>query len=309
MDKTTQRHRRDVARYYRWLDRLEWFRVARGEAGHGAHPVHRALRDPEAPDAPASPFLVHRLMLQGLDLPPEPAVLDAGCGYGATAFDLLPAIGGTWLGLTLSEVQARRGMEEAARRGLADRVRFRVASYDVPVPEAGRFDLVIGIESLIHSPDPAHTIATLAAALRPGGHLVMVDDMPEPRLAPPLARDLALFARMWRCPVAPGREGWVAAMRAAGLVPVAERDLTPLTIPRPPEALALPFARARRRVRWLAPLGLGLRCQADLGGMALERLLHAGAVRYRLLAARKPLSAVPDPPPRVPVPEGAAATG
>jgi SAM-dependent methyltransferase len=291
MDESrTRRHRRDLARYYRWLDRLEWFRVARGEAGHGAHPVHRALRDPADPAAPASPLVVHRLMLEGLDLPPGPAVLDAGCGYGATAFDLIPVIGGRWLGLTLSAVQARRGAEEAARRGLSDRVRFRTASYDIPLEE--RFDLVIGIESLIHSPDPARTIATLAGALRPGGHLVMVDDMPEPGPhPPPVAADLATFSRMWRCPVAPTRAGWVAAMRAAGLAPVAERDLSPLCVPRDPAALAAPIARMARRVRWLAPLGLALRSQAELGGMVLERLIRARAVRYRVLAARKPAAA------------------
>jgi SAM-dependent methyltransferase len=293
MDTRTQRHRRDLARYYRWLDRLEWFRVARGEAGHDAHPIHRALRDPATPEASASPFLVHRLMVEGLDLPPDPDVLDAGCGYGATAFDLLPVIGGRWLGLTLSAVQARRGEAEAVRRGLAGRVRFRVASYDTPLDQ--RFDLVLGIESLIHSPDPRHSIANLVAALHPGGYLVMVDDMPEPGLDRVRAADLATFTRMWRCPVAPGRDGWAAALQAAGLEMVSERDLTPLTIPRDPATLEAPMAAARRRVRWLGPLGLAMRTQADLGGMALERLLHAGAVRYRLMVGRKGMEAAPAP--------------
>ena len=54
--------------------RIEKEAVARGAAGHGVHPVHRALRDSAAPGAAPSPMLVHRLMLEGLDLPPEPGL-------------------------------------------------------------------------------------------------------------------------------------------------------------------------------------------------------------------------------------------
>ena len=284
MPQDTERHRRAVVRYYRWLDRLEWFRRARGESGSGVHPVHRALRDPAGGEA--GPDVVHRLLLEGLDLPPAPRVLDAGCGYGATGFALIDRIGGDWTGLTLSPIQARRGREEAARRGLEGRIRFRIGSYDAPIE--GRFDLIIGIESLIHSPDPAHTIANLATALAPGGVLFMVDDMPEPGLPPAEQAEVALFRRMWRCPVAPGRAGWVAAMAAAGLRLEREADWTPLTVPRPEAVLAAPLARARRRVALLAPLGLGLRTQADLGGMTLEGLLRRGSIRYRLLVARRP---------------------
>jgi len=135
------RQARRVARYYRWLDGLSWFQERRGEAGHGALPVHRALADPEG-GAP-SPFVIHRLMLAGLDLPAAPSVLDAGCGYGATMLDLAPKLGGDWTGLTLSPVQAARGMAEVATRGLAGRVRIAVRSYDAPIE--GRFDLAYGI--------------------------------------------------------------------------------------------------------------------------------------------------------------------
>lgn len=72
------RQARRVARYYRWLDRLSWFREKRGEAGHGARPVHRALTDPDGGPPPTD--VVHRLMLDGLALPAAPRVLDAGCG-------------------------------------------------------------------------------------------------------------------------------------------------------------------------------------------------------------------------------------
>jgi SAM-dependent methyltransferase len=278
------RQARRVARYYRWLDGLSWFHERRGEAGHGALPVHRALADPDG--GVPSPFVIHRLMLEGLDLPAAPRVLDAGCGYGATMLDLAPRLGGDWTGLTLSPVQAARGAAEIAARGLAERVRILVRSYDAPVE--GRFDLAYGIESLIHSADPARTVTNLAAALAPGGHLVIVDDMPEERLPEDAAARLARFRRFWRCPVAPTRQGWIAACRAAGLEPVMERDLNPLLQVRGMAELAPRLAALERRARLPRLLGLGLRREAEIGGMLLETLQTEGFVRYRVLAARKP---------------------
>ncbi len=276
-------HAREVARYYRWLDRLEWMRVMRGETGNAAQPVHRPLRDPNG--GPAGPMVVHGLMLKGLALPPAPRVLDAGCGYGASMLDMAPGVGGDWLGISLSEVQVRRGNAAAAELGLAGQVRLAVASYDMPV--AGAFDWIFGIESLIHSPDPMATVANLARALAPGGALMVVDDMPEEGLSPEQAAGVALFKRCWRCPVAPTRAGWLRAFEAAGLVFSHEADFTPLTMPRPAAELASRIAARAREARWKRLLGLGYRSEADLGGMMLETLLAAGIVRYRMLVARR----------------------
>jgi len=284
MTPASDRQARRVARYYRWLDGLSWFHERRGEAGHGAIPVHRALADPDG--GPPSPDVIHRLMLDGLDLPPAPRALDAGCGYGATMLDLAPRLGGDWTGLTLSPLQVARGSAEIAARGLADRVRIEVRSYDAPPP--GPHDLVYGIESLIHAADPARTMAILGATLAPGGHLVVVDDMPEPGLPPEPAARLARFRRFWRCPAAPTREGWIEAARAAGLSLVAERDLNPLLQIGAAADLAPVIAALERRARIPRLLGLGIRREAEIGGRILETLQAEGHVHYRVLAFRRP---------------------
>jgi SAM-dependent methyltransferase len=258
-------------------------RVMRGETGNAAQPVHRPLRDPAG--GPAGPMVVHGLMLQGLSLPPAPRVLDAGCGYGASALDMAPGVGGEWLGISLSEVQVKRGNAAAAARGLGEQVRLRVASYDAPLAE--KFDWIFGIESLIHSPDPAATVKNLAAALAPGGALMVVDDMPEDGLTPDQAARVALFKRCWRCPVAPSRAGWLRAFEAAGLVFSHEADFSALTLPRPAAELAPRIAARAREARWKRLLGLGYRSEADLGGMVLETLLAEGVIRYRMLVARR----------------------
>lgn len=281
MSSASERQARRVARYYRWLDGLSFFREKRAE-GETAHPVHRALADPAG--GPPSPMVIHRLMLEGLVLPAAPQVLDAGCGYGATMIDLAPRLGGHWTGLTLSPEQATAGNAAIAAAGLSDRVRVLVQSYDAP-PE-GMFDLIYGIESLIHSADPAATLAGLAQHLAPGGYLIVVDDMPEPALAPEPASRLAEFKRSWRCPVAPERAGWVAALEAAGLELQQDRDLNPLLQVRGMDAVASRLRALRRNPWWY--LGLAVRAEAEIGGLVLETLQTEGFVRYRLLVAQRP---------------------
>lgn len=276
-------HARRIARYYAWLDRLTQLTVMRSESGSQAQPIHRALRDPAG--GPPSPTIIHRLILEAAALPESPRVLDAGCGYGATAFDLQPETGGTWLGITLSPIQVQRATAEAARRKLSRQLRFALQSYDAPL--AGPFDLIIAIESLIHSTSPTASIANLAAHLAPGGQLVIVDDMPEPGLSTEDEADLALFKRMWRCPVAPPAPEWRTALTDAGLTLTHEQDLTPLILLGNPEELRAIRARQQRRAFWLGLVGGGLREQADIGGRTLELLHLKGAVRYRLLSARK----------------------
>jgi SAM-dependent methyltransferase len=275
---------REVAAYYKWLHRwVHWTKVVRHFSGFDTHTVHRLLTDPISGEN--GPFVIHRLMLEGLALPPAPRVLDAGCGYGGTAFDLLPKTGGVWTGLTISPVQFARASAEAARRGLAAQIRFRLASYDEPLTE--QFDLVIGIESLVHSVSPAATIANLAAALKRGGHFVLVDDMPVEQFPAALENDLADAKRFWRCPVMPTERGWRTAFSDAGLNVIRSEDLSPMIYHRPLQEMNDLIDRDHRRRRWLGWTGMRRIPEANIGGLLLERLAVEGAVQYRLLIGKK----------------------
>lgn len=273
-----------VQRYYRWLDRwVRWSRAVRPWSGFDSLTVHRLLTDPATGEN--GPLVLHRLMLEGLPLPPSPRVLDAGCGYGGTAFDLQPKIGGLWLGVTISPIQLRRAKAEAARRGLSAQIRFERRSYDAPL--AGPFDLVIAIESMVHSADPAATVANLAAHLAPGGHFVLVDDMPVDDAPDALQDDIEEAKRMWRCPVMPTERGWRAAFAAASLEVVRSGDFSALVHHRPVQEMTTMIERDRPRARLLGWLGLGIIPEANIGGLLLERLAVQGAMQYRLLVGRK----------------------
>jgi cyclopropane fatty-acyl-phospholipid synthase-like methyltransferase len=245
--------------------------------------VHRLLNDPIT--GANGPLVLHRLMLEGIDLPREPRVLDAGCGYGGTAFDLQPQIGGEWLGLTISPIQLARARAESERRGLNDRVSFALQSYDAPLDRT--FDLIIGIESLVHSSHPHSTIDNLARHLVAGGHLVLVDDMPIENVPDDLKADVAEAKRMWRCPVMPTERGWREAFEAAGIEIVRSSDLSRLVYHRPMEEMTALIERDRRRARWLAWNGLRMIPEANVGGLLLERLAVQGTMQYRVLVGRK----------------------
>ena len=275
---------RKVERYYRWLDRwVRWSRIVRPYSGFDTLTVHRLLDDPETGEN--GPLILHRVMLEGLELAPEPRVLDAGCGYGGTAFDLQPKIGGRWLGLTISPIQFERATREAEKRGLSDRIRFRRQSYDLPLGVT--FDLVIAIESLVHSADPRATVANLAASLSPGGFFVLVDDMPVENVRAELRNDVEEAKQMWRCPVLPTERGWRDAFEAAGLDVVRSMDLSGRVYHRPVKEMTALIEGDRRRAWWLGWFGLGVIPEANIGGLLLERLAVQGAMQYRVLAGRK----------------------
>jgi len=272
-----------VATYYERLGR--WNRLAQAigyGGGAGTMTVHRALSDPRAGGRVTFTRL-HDLLLEQVGALVSPRVLDAGCGLGGTMLVLAESLGATCLGLTLSPSQARTANAEAARRQLGGRVRADVRSYDDP--PAGPFDLIVAIESLAHSLDPARSVAALATTLAPGGRLIVVDDMPEAAAAP--SPDLEAFMRGWQCPVLWPVESYREAFARAGLVVDAQLDLTPQCRPRSHGRIALLMACNRLVRHWPAEAFRQV-MDSHHGGLALERLIRDGRVRYRLLVARRP---------------------
>jgi SAM-dependent methyltransferase len=274
----------DVALYYdelhRWTARDEGFQVF---SGFENDTIHRFLIDPDT--GAFSPDTLYKYIDPHIAALGPPRGLDAGCGYGGTAFRCRKVHGGRWTGVTVSEQQWRCANAIAMARGIADAIDFYLMSYDAPLP--GRYNVIVCIESLIHSADPAATIGNLAAALDPGGRLIFADDMPIEAFPERDKRLLADFKRAWRCPVAPAAAAWIATAEAAGLRLIARQDLSHLQKPRPETDLDAALADLSSQREAKLKLGFGRLSDAEIGGLHLERLLGRGTMRYVTLVLEK----------------------
>lgn len=101
--------------------------------------------------------------------------LDVGCGGGDVTFDLASLVGitGSAVGVDLdtTKIDLARGDAEQAE---VVNVEFRVADLADGLGEA-EYDVVYARFVLTHLRDPAAGVATMVAALKPGGRLVVED--------------------------------------------------------------------------------------------------------------------------------------
>jgi SAM-dependent methyltransferase len=103
------------------------------------------------------------------------AVLDVGCGAGASSFALARAVGpeGLVLGVDISAPLVRRAEGRRAEEGLGN-VAFEIVDAQVHRFEAQRYDLVASRFGMMFFDNPVVAFENLRAALRPGGRIVFV---------------------------------------------------------------------------------------------------------------------------------------
>jgi SAM-dependent methyltransferase len=262
----------------RFLDVVTRDAVLRARLRGGEPAVHRVLA---APGGAPDPTLLYRLVEQAAELPAEPVVLDAGCGVGALMADLATRRGGSWTGLTYSPLQAERARAAAQSRGLVGAVAVHLRAPDEPPAQS--FDAVLAVEALLHCRHPGHVATALARVLRPGGRLVLVENVVEGD-----AEARRALARQLRAPGLTSEARWRERLTAAGLTVTRTQDLSPLV----PEHSLAAIDRLSNRLgaaRRLLPLGdLRRALDSRLGALSLERLLREGRARYVMLTAVRP---------------------
>lgn len=274
----------DVSRYYDfiylWTQLTNRFGAFREVA---PHTIHRPLTNPKSGEFKTE--TIHELIADEVRSLGAYEGLDAGCGYGGTAMELYRQLGGHWHGITVNRHQIRIAEKNAQAMGIEDNVTFALRSYDAPLTKT--FNVIYGIESLVHSTAPERTIANLAASLVTNGTFLVVDDMPIENVPEAFRADVETFKRCWRCPILPTAAEWTAHLRSAGLRVQSNRDLTALTGPREEAEIQNALRELGQRQKLRKFLGLGLVSDAELGGLMLERLLREHIIQYRMIVARK----------------------
>ena len=255
--------------------------------GEGGASIHRAVWAPGVSTRAGAFHHVDDVVLSLLADAPAPRVVDLGCGVGGSLVHLAARradlVGD---GITISPAQVAAATSLIARAGLAGRVRVREGDFVAPPADLAGADLALSIEAFVHGPDPAAYFRAAAGLLRPGGLLVVCDDVLTARGVQPSAQEatrLAAFRSGWRIGSLLTVEQLLAFAAAAGLAPVRDDDLTPyLELRRPRDrAIALLVAVAR-------PLPLSGEYWGSLvGGDALQHCLRSGLLAYRLLVLQR----------------------
>lgn len=121
---------------------------------------------------------IQRLVAQGLaariaalDLPPQPRVLEIGCGTGFLTQALIDqGLGGIW---TVTDVAP--GMVGRCRRNIGETPsrRFAVLDGEHHAPEEGPFDLVCSSLALQWFEDAPAALVRMGEWLAPGGHCMV----------------------------------------------------------------------------------------------------------------------------------------
>src|SRR5262249_37271572 len=140
------------------------------------------------------PLIQFREVYQWVHQAEAQLVADAGCGYGGFAVFVAsqaPAIHVD--GYTLSDVQQAVAQQVLTPLHLPH-ARVLLQSYD---PLVRPYDAIIAIESLGHAVNVGVTLHHWARRLRPGGLVVIIDEVFRPEVSPEHP-EIQQFMRFWR---------------------------------------------------------------------------------------------------------------
>lgn len=279
----------DVAEIGRYYDRHTPAFIRFGQGG-GAGAIHRAVWGPgTATREQAFHYVDDRIadMVRAQISTPKtadaPHIVDLGCGVGASLCYLAERLPIRGTGITLSPVQARLAAERVRATGLSSRVTCIEADYcDLPA-SVDPADLAYAIESFVHGPAPDRFFAECRRLVRPGGLLVICDDVRRAATDVAARHTIDRFCRGWRINALLHRDELQTLARAAGFEHESTTDLT----------FALETGRVRDRAigvlgtvwGWL-PIGAG-RFDYLPGGAALQECLTRGWVGYDLSVFRR----------------------
>src|SRR3954468_19886590 len=242
----------------------------------GDRAIHRELWGAGVTSRGEAVHHVHAAVLDQLGSG-DRRVLDLGCGVGTAALYLAARRPVEGVGVSISPAQVRLADRFAAGGGpLRGHVRFAVADFTALPSDLTGFDLAFAIESFVHADPAAAFFDQAPRALRPGGALVVVDDVRGGERDDPALDDVRAG---WHAPSLLSVAEAEALAGEAGLALVASHDLSALQRLRRPRDrfihAALPLLRRlRSRSMW---------AQSLVGGDALQHCHRSGLLEYRML--------------------------
>lgn len=273
--------------YFDVLFSLLSHRDAETEAAFGRHVHWGYWEDPKSADGTAVDFgraaenLCAQLFAHA-QLSAGDQVLDVGCGFGGTLDSLALKIPGLHrIGVNIDRRQLLRGKSCFSPAGMPGSLELvQGDACHLPLA-AGSCDGAFAVECLFHI-DREKCLKEIGRVLKPGARLVLSDFLPPMERLHLLehfnpADDEATVVTYGRINVLAPLEQYDKWATAAGFRRVAERDITPHTLP------TYPYLR-RHMQAWQDP---EQGRQFDAATSALEFASRSGLLKYTVLAYEK----------------------
>jgi len=109
-------------------------------------------------------------------------VADLGCGYGASAILMAQAFPNSkFVGIDYHESSIAVARERAQQAGVADQIRFEVATPRLLASSKEKFDLICFMDSLHDMGDPLEAVWASREAMAPDGALMLVEPFAKDR--------------------------------------------------------------------------------------------------------------------------------
>jgi len=115
-------------------------------------------------------------LLPLLNLGPDSHALEVASGSGGPALYLARTTGCRVTGIDVNGIGVATASEMAAQANASERVRFRIANADAPLPfDEDSFDALLCIDSMNHFPNRLAVFRDWHRILRPGGRALFTD--------------------------------------------------------------------------------------------------------------------------------------